>query len=174
MLKVKLTPAQAALFHLIESLIASIVLTVIVGAVQYISVHGLNWPGLEATAVSAFLGALSMAYKSVSSNPNTGQAVLDTVGEVKQIAPGIDVSALALQLAQEVAKIRMSDVQPGGAGQRVPALQQQGPGPQPIVFPPAPRLQSFDLATQQTGVVSAPPFPLSPGPGQQQQSGRGG
>lgn len=81
--KLHLTPPQLAIWHIIESVLMSFVLTVLLGTYQYITTHGLDYAGLGTFWATSFLGALAMIYKSVSGNPNLGPAILDSLNEIK-------------------------------------------------------------------------------------------
>lgn len=86
----KLSPAQAALLHTLESAASSAILTFIVGLVQYLSTHALSWPDLATVFASGFVAAFGLIYKSVITSPNLQQAEADTasaaVAEAKSLA----------------------------------------------------------------------------------------
>ena len=81
----KPTAAQLALLHVAESGAVSGVLTIIMAVYQAVATNGLNWPALGMVAGTTFLGALTMIYKSVLTNPNLAQAGTDTLSEVKAL-----------------------------------------------------------------------------------------
>lgn len=117
------TPAQIIVIHSAESAVLSILLTVIVAAVQYVGTSGLNWPGLGGVLATSFVAAMGMSYKSLANNPQTAQALSDTVRQVlSQATPPtqpvtapvahVDVPALAQQLKDELVKLTQNQTQP--------------------------------------------------------------
>lgn len=79
----KPTASQAALLHTVESAAASAILTIGAAIYQEVTTHGINIPGLLTVLGIAFLGAMSMVYKSMMADPNFQQAENDTANEVK-------------------------------------------------------------------------------------------
>ena len=91
----KLSPAQAALMHTLESAASSAILTFIVGLVQYLSTHALNWSDLATVFASGFVAAFGLIYKSVITSPNLQQAESDTLNEAVTEAKNLAQQALA-------------------------------------------------------------------------------
>jgi hypothetical protein len=91
----KLSPAQAALMHTLESAASSAILTFIVGLVQYLSTHALNWSDLATVFASGFVAAFGLIYKSVITSPNLQQAESDTLNEAVTEAKSLAQQALA-------------------------------------------------------------------------------
>lgn len=85
-MKFKATPAQNIALHTLQSLGLSALLTFIIGLGQFVSLHGLDWQQIGTFAAGGFLTSMTMMWKTLSNNPNTMQAILDTVGELKQAA----------------------------------------------------------------------------------------
>lgn len=82
----KATPAQNIMLHTLQSVGLSVLISFIVGLGQFVALHGLDWPQLAAFAAGGFLTSMSMMWKTLSANPNTMQAILDTLGELKDVA----------------------------------------------------------------------------------------
>lgn len=107
------TTAQIVLFHSAESAGLSALLTIMTAAGQEIILHGLNWAALGSVLSISFLAQMSMIYKSLANNPQTGQAIADTAQQIaSQVAPSnqpgwppivhVDVPSLAQQLAVQM------------------------------------------------------------------------
>lgn len=75
------TPAQVAAVHTLESSGISTGITLLVAAVQYTSLHGLNWTGLGSTMGVAFVATMSMMYKSLMLNSQIMQGVKDSANQ---------------------------------------------------------------------------------------------
>ncbi len=82
MIKLKLDAMQTVALHIVESAGLSALVTVVSALVQYISTHGLNFGQLGIVAGGAFLGALAMMYKSLSSNPQVIAGLNDTIPQI--------------------------------------------------------------------------------------------
>jgi len=85
------TAAQQAIIHVAQSAALSGLVSLLVGIVQYLSAGSIDLKTLLTVLGSGFLTALTMIYKSISSNPNLAQAALDTANEahakIDQLAP---------------------------------------------------------------------------------------
>jgi hypothetical protein len=84
-MKFKATPAQNIALHTLQSVGLSALVTLIVSLGQFVSLHGLDWQQLATFAAGGFLTSMTMMWKTLSTNPNTMQAILDTVGELKNL-----------------------------------------------------------------------------------------
>lgn len=84
-MKFKATPAQNIALHTLQSVGLSALVTLIVSLGQFVSLHGLDWQQLATFAAGGFLTSMTMMWKTLSTNPNTMQAILDTVGELKTL-----------------------------------------------------------------------------------------
>lgn len=91
-MKIKPTPAQNIALHTLQSVGLSVLISFIVGLGQFVALHGLDWAQLGAFAAGGFLTSMSMMWKTLSANPNTMQAILDTLGELKQAASASPVT----------------------------------------------------------------------------------
>lgn len=81
--KLQLTPAQNIALHTVQALGLASLLSLGVGIVQFVGLHGLDYTQLITFASGGFLTSMAMIWKTLSSNPNTMQAVMDTLGEIK-------------------------------------------------------------------------------------------
>lgn len=117
------TPAQIIIIHSAESATLSALLTIMVAAIQYAATNGLNWGGLAAVLGTSFVAQMAMVYKSLANNPQTAQALSDTVRQVlSQGTPPaqpvtasvahVDVPALAQQLKDELVKLAQNQQPP--------------------------------------------------------------
>lgn len=117
------TPAQIIIIHSAESATLSALLTIMVAAIQYAATNGLNWGGLAAVLGTSFVAQMAMVYKSLAANPQTAQALSDTVRQVlSQVVPPaqpvtasvahVDVPALAQQLKDELVKLTQNQQPP--------------------------------------------------------------
>lgn len=79
----KLSPAQAALWHTAESAISSAMITLIIGVWQQLATGQTNWGELFTIFGSGFVAALGLVYKSVLASPDLKQAEADTAEEIK-------------------------------------------------------------------------------------------
>lgn len=79
----KLSPAQAALWHAGESAISSTMITLIIGVWQQLATGATNWGELFTIFGGGFVAALGLVYKSVLASPDLKQAEEDTAEEVK-------------------------------------------------------------------------------------------
>ena len=77
------TPVQITALHTVESVFFSALLSLIVGLVQVVSTHGLDWPMLVTFASGGFLASMTQVYKSLSGNPTVMQAIFQTGEQVK-------------------------------------------------------------------------------------------
>lgn len=166
-MKLKLTTAQTVALHTAESVGLSALITVVVGIFQYLSTAGLNLPGLGATAGVSFLGAMSMVYKSLSTNSQVMAGVADTVGEAKAgiLAELQNITAaltggkpVPAQLPAVTSPVAL-DVQRLAAELAAALMKTRQGAPVP------PRPQIPDLPTQpQVDVVrtNTPPVPAQP------------
>lgn len=90
-MKTQPTAAQLAFWHGCQSAFLAALVSLLVGIVQYLSSGNVDLHTVLTVLGSGFLTALTMMYKSVSSNPNLAQAALDTANEahqkIDQLAP---------------------------------------------------------------------------------------
>ena len=119
----KLDTAQTVALHTAESIGLSAGITLVSGIIQYVSLHGLNLPQLGIVAGGAFLGALAMVYKSLSTSPAVLAGVTDTIGQMatsvanieQALIPGVtprasSVSTKAAQVAPKPIVLGTPDV----------------------------------------------------------------
>lgn len=85
-MKFKATPAQNIALHTLQSVGLSVLISFIVGLGQFVALHGLDWTQLASFAAGGFLTSMAMMWKTLSSSPNTMQAIMDTLGEIKDLS----------------------------------------------------------------------------------------
>ncbi len=85
-MKFKETPAQNVALHTIQSVLLSALITLVVGIIQYVGLHGFDGTTLATFAAGSFLGQMSMVWKTLAGNPTMLQAALDTLTDIKGLA----------------------------------------------------------------------------------------
>ena len=80
----KLTPAQAALLHFGESVLASAIISFLVGLFQQMTTSHVDMPTLWKLFGAGLGTSLLLVYKSIKADPNLPQAESDTQNELMQ------------------------------------------------------------------------------------------
>lgn len=148
------TAAQQAIWHVAQSAGLSSLITLLIGITQYLSSGNINPTTLLTVLGGGFLTALTMVWKSVSSNPSLAQAALDT-------------AQLALQRIEQVAPWLASDL--AKIAHQPPALSI--PNQTTAIIPAMPVSTAGGVYPQPVPVrTSTPPYPGTASyPGQYQQ-----
>lgn len=146
----KFSPAQIALWHLVESVIATAIITAGTAAYQAFLTNGFNVTVLSGIAFSSFVGALLRGYTStVRSNLNFGQAFVDGFAQLQSsINSFVDAHSQAhAQVSQAVAQVQ--------AQQHAAAPMPPPPSVPPVSIPQRPAF------VPPVGLPAAPTFPQS-------------
>ncbi len=153
----KLTTAQQTIIHLALSVLASALVTLIIGIIQYVSTNGVDLPSLAKYAGVGFVTAVSMMLATVRTNPNLAQAEADTLKQVPDMVQALHDKVDQLLVMQQAAA--------------VPAQVLQAPAPiaQPTAAP-APPVQFVNPAAIPYDPSGTYPYlpAVQPGQGQPQ------
>ena len=159
----KLTTAQQTIIHLALSVLASALVTLIIGIIQYVSTNGVDLPSLAKYAGVGFVTAVSMMLATVRTNPNLAQAEADTLKQVPDMVQALHdkVDQLLVMQQQQQASPAVVLRSPAPVAQPQPQLV-------PPVEPSAPPAQFVNPAAIPYSSSGTYPYLPAVQPGQEQ------